>query len=142
MEENERSDLVRLSFWKPDPVPPKDAKICPIELLPLGKLKSVANKLLDVPHMTKLPTAPWESNASETASFLWQVDEGVILKVHAEQGPPKPGEVLTINARNAADGKVFYRLYVQIFEYFGATVLDEQSHQFVTPKEFKTKLAG
>src|SRR6266513_1381053 len=116
-----RPEIVHFSFWKPEPIPPKDSGILPIELHSLGSLNAVAEKLLDVPHMTQIPPNPWE---------------------HIEQGPPKPGEVLTINARSSAPEKAFYRLYVQIFEQFGATLLDEQVHQFFTPKEFRTKLAG
>lgn len=137
------SDIARFSFWKPEPIPPKDASILPIELHSLGPLKAVAAKLLDVPKMSAMPAAPWEVNAAEKrVSLIWDVEEGVILQIRAEQGPPKPGEVLTIVAKSATPEKVFYRLYVQIFEHFGATVLDEKSHQFYTPKEFRSKHAG
>jgi hypothetical protein len=136
-------EIVQFSFWKPDHIPQKDATILPIELHSLGSLNSVAEKLMEVPHMTQIPAAPWDQNLTDSnMKLLWEVDGGVVLKVHIEQGPPKPGEVLTINARSSAPQRVFYRLYVQIFEQFGATLLDEQSHQFYTPKEFRTKLAG
>lgn len=139
----EHSDIARFSFWKPDPIPPHNATILPIELHSLGPLLTVAQKLLDVPKMSEVPPAPWEAKLSEkTVSLIWEVEEGVILQIKAEQGPPKPGEVLTINAKCATPEKVFYRLYVQIYEHFGATVLDEKSHQFYTPKEFRTKMAG
>jgi hypothetical protein len=134
------SDIARFSFWKPDPIPPKNSTILPIELHSLGPLKSVAEKLLDVPKMSTMPAVPWEVNAERSVSLVWDVEDGVILQVRAEQGPPKPGEVLTINAKSSTPEKVFYRLYVQIYEHFGATVLDEKSHQFYTPKEFRTKL--
>jgi hypothetical protein len=137
------SGFVRFSFWKPDPIPPKDATILPIELHSLGMLNSVAEKLLDVPHMSQVPAEPWETEIPpSTMNLIWEVEQGVILKIRTEQGPPKPGEVLTINAKNATPPKTFYRLYVQIFEQFGATVLDEKAHEFYTPKEFRTKLAG
>ena len=55
--------------------------------------------------------------------------------------PPKPGEVLTIEAQSQAPEKMFFKLYVQIFEQFGATVLDEHVHQFFTPREFRTRVA-
>jgi hypothetical protein len=143
MSDEHHSDIARFSFWKPDPIPPKDATILPIELHSLGPLKAVAEKLLDVPKMSQMPTAPWEAKLAErSVSLIWEVEEGVILQVHAEQGPPKPGEVLTIIAKSATPEKVFYRLYVQIYEHFGATVLDEKSHQFYTTKEFRTKMAG
>ncbi len=132
--------IARFSFWKPEPIPPKNTTILPIELHSLGPLKAVAEKLLDVPKMSAMPTAPWEVDAEKRVCLMWDVEDGVILQVRAEQGPPKPGEVLTINAKCSTPEKVFYRLYVQIFEHFGATVLDEKSHQFYTPKEFRTKM--
>ena len=141
MHGDNHSDIARFSFWKPDPIPPKNTTILAIELHSLGPLKSVAEKLLDVPKMSAMPAVPWELNAAEKGvSLIWDVEDGVILQVRAEQGPPKPGEVLTINAKSSTSEKVFYRLYVQIFEHFGATVLDEKSHQFFTPKEFRTKM--
>ncbi len=137
------SEIAQFSFWKPDPIPPKDTTILPIELHSLGSLNSVTEKLMEVPHMTKIPAAPWDQAATDSnVKLLWEVEGGVVLKVHLEQGPPKPGEVITINARSGAEQRIFYRLYVQIFEQFGATLLDEKSHQFYTPKEFRTKLAG
>ena len=137
------SEIVHFSFWKPEPIPPKNAAILPVELQSLGSLNSVAEKLMEVPHMSKIPTAPWdESKAGSDVKLMWEVEGGVVLKVHLEQGPPKPGEVITIDAKCAAQERTFYRLYVQIFEQFGATLLDEKSHQFYTPREFRTKLAG
>lgn len=141
--DSNHSEIAQFSFWKPEPIPPKDASILPIELLSLGSLDSVAEKLLDVPKMSKMAVAPWETElAANSISLIWEVDGGVILRVKTEQGPPKPGEILCINAKCATEQKTFYRLYVQIFEQFGATVLDERSHQFYTPKEFRTRLAG
>jgi hypothetical protein len=137
------SEIVQFSFWKPDPIPPKNAGILPIELHSLGSLNSVAEKLMEVPHMARIPTAPWDQTPVESdVRLLWEVEGGVVLKVHLEEGPPKPGEVLTINARSHAPQRIFYRLYVQIFEQFGATLLDEKSHEFYTPREFRTKMAG
>jgi hypothetical protein len=130
------------SFWKPEPLPPKDATILPIELISLGTLNDVAEKLLDVPHMAAVAKAPWEEMAVPTLQLRWDVDQGVILQIRAEQGPPKPGEVLTINAKSATPTRTFYRLYVQIYEQFGATVLDEKVHEFLTPREFKDRLAS
>ena len=143
MPEGHRPDIARFSFWKPEPIPPKDATILPIALHSLGPLQAVAQKLMDVPKMSEMPRAPWEAKLKDkNVSLIWEVEEGVILQVHAEQGPPKPGEVLTIIAKSATPEKVFYRLYVQIYEHFGATVLDEKLHQFYTPKEFRSKMAG
>jgi hypothetical protein len=140
---DDRTDLDKFSFWKPEPIPPKDNTILPIELMSLGRLQEVAEHLLEVPHMEPVPDAPWEdAQAEPTLTLKWEVDQGVILQVRAEQGPPKPGEVITINARSAAPKKTFFKLYVQIFEQFGATLLDESSHQFVTPKEFRERAAG
>ena len=139
----ESNRITRFSFWKPEPIPPKDSTILPIELHSLGMLGSVAEKLLEVPKMSEIAPAPWDvEDPPQSVNLIWEVEEGVILKVRTEQGPPKPGEVLTIRAQSAATGRTFYRLYVQIFEQLGVTVLDESAHQFYTPKEFRTKLAG
>ena len=141
--ESQRPKIIQFSFWKPEPLPPKDKRILPIQLLSLGKLASVVERLLDVPRMAAVPEVPWEREPeSPTLNLRWQVEDGVVLQVHAEEGPPKPGEVLTIHAESATPRKVFYRLYVQIYEQFGATVLDERLHQFFTPREFREKLAG
>ena len=113
-----------------------------MELISLGRLDAVAERLLDLPKMAEVPKAPWESACSRELNLRWDVDEGVILQVRAEQGPPKPGEVITINAQSALSERTFYRLYIQIFEQFGATVLDERHHEFLTPKEFRARLAG
>ena len=133
---------LRFSFWKPDPLPPKDATILPIDLVSLGKLDSVSSKLLDIPHMTQVPCAPWEIQTGEKMKLHWECDAGVWLRVAVEQGPPKPGEVLTIEAQSKTPEKTFFKLYVQIFEQLGVTVLDERTHQFFTPREFKMRSAS
>ena len=139
----ERGKVEYFSFWKPDPVPPKNAKILPVALHSLGKLADVTEKLFDVPGMARVPKSPWEVAEENPALRLkWEVDEGVILHVRTEQGPPKPGEVLTIGAASSAPQRVFYRLYVQIYEQFGVTVFDERLHDFYTPREFRSKMAG
>jgi len=131
------------SFWKPDPVPPKNNTIMPIELHALGTLSEVKQKLFEVPHLAEVPTAPWEQEeGAETLNLKWTVEEGVILKVRAETGPPSPGEVLTIGAQSSTEARVFYRLYVQLFEQFGVTLFDERDHDFLTPKEFRSRRAG
>ena len=92
----EGDDWSLFSFWKPDPVPQKDSKILAVQLHSLGKLKEVAKRLFDVPHMAKIPSGLWET--TESMRLRWQVEDGVILQLKTEQGPPKPGEVLTIRA--------------------------------------------
>lgn len=129
------------SFWKPDPLPPRDAKIHPVELQSLGRLDDVTQKLSDVPNLRQVPKSPWEVQDENPAlRFQWKVNEGVILQIRVEKGPPKPGEVLTIGAASAAPQNVFYRLYVQIYEQFGVTLFDERAHDFLTPKEFRERL--
>jgi hypothetical protein len=133
----------QFSFWKPEPLPPKDSTILPVELISLGRLNEVAEHLLEVPKMMRVIDVPWDGPAAApTLTLRWEVEQGVILQVKPEQGPPKPGEVLTINAKSSAPKKTFFKLYVQIFEQFGATLLDESSHQFFTPKEFRERMAG
>jgi hypothetical protein len=135
-------NLIRFSFWKPEPLPPKNASILPVELLSLGALKTVTARLLDIPKMEAIPAPPWQTDADENLTLHWGCDAGVLLRVHVEQGPPKQGEILTIDAQSKTPDKVFFKLYVQIFEQFGATVLDERTHEFFTPKEFRTRMAG
>ena len=48
-------------------------------------------------------------------------------------------QISSAEAQSATPEKTFFKLYVQIFEQFGATVLDERSHQFFTPREFRTR---
>ena len=133
----------RFSFWKPDPIPPRNAAVLSVNLHSLGKLETVTEKLFDVPRMTEVPMPPWDEKGHPSVARLrWQVEEGVILNFRIEEGPPRPGEVLTIEAASAAADKTFYRLYVQLFEQFGVTVLDERSHDFLTPRQFRSKLAG
>jgi len=137
------TQFARFSFWKPEPLPARqDSRILPVELVSLGRLRAVAEKLLEVPHMLPMVRAPWEAPTSESINLMWQVDAGVILRVRTEQGPPKPGEVLTITAKSAAAERTFYRLYVQVFEQLGVTLLDESSHEFVTPREFRARMAS
>ena len=134
--------LTRFSFWKPEPIPPKNSTILPVNLDSLGSLNRVKEKLFEVPHMAEVPKAPWQMDETPpTVRLQWQVEEGVILKVRAEAGPPKPGEVLTLEAHSAANAKTFYRLYVQIYEQFGVTLLDERVHGFLTPREFRAQMA-
>jgi hypothetical protein len=136
------TDWGLFSFWKPEPVPPKDSKILAVKLHSLGKLREVAERLFEVPHMASLPSGPWEQRDAATSMRLrWQVEDGVILQVKTEQGPPRPGEVLTIRAASRTPNRVFFRLYVQLFEQFGVTVLDERQRDFVTPREFRARLA-
>lgn len=131
------------SFWKPEPLPPRDSKIHTVDLQPLGTLDVVAQKLTEVPNLAQVPKSPWEvQDEHPTLRFQWQVEAGVILRVRAEQGPPAPGEVLTIGAACAAPQKDFFRLYVQIYEQFGVTVFDERLQDFLTPREFKLRVAG
>jgi hypothetical protein len=134
----EGDDWSLFSFWKPEPVPCKNSKILAVRLHSLGKLREVANRLFDVPHMAKLPLGLWEKDSAESMRLRWQVEDGVILQVKTEQGPPKPGEVLTIRAASRTPNRVFFRLYVQLFEQFGVTVLDERQHDFMTPREFRS----
>ena len=96
MQEPTPTGLTRFSFWKPEPIPPKDASIMPVELHSLGPLKDVAEKLLDVPRMASVQPMPWDQPEENALNLIWEVEEGVILQIRAEQGPPKPGEVITI----------------------------------------------
>jgi hypothetical protein len=87
------------SFWKPEPLPPKDKVILPTELLALGSLASVAERLLEVPNLLPSDNAPWDCTGA-ALKFVWKVENGVFLRIHTEVGPPRPGEVITIDAKN------------------------------------------
>ena len=134
--------MAQFSFWKPEPLPPKDSTILPIELLSLGCLQEVASHLLEVAHMTPMRELSWKGPQTDPVLTLkWEVEQGAILQVRVEQGPPKPGQVLTIHAESAMPQRTFFKLYVQLFEQMGVTLLDETTHQFFTPRESRARIA-
>lgn len=137
MRYQEDPDIIRFSFWKPEPVPPNGPSIVVADLQSLGSLTSVAKTLLDIPRMEELPSLPWPLVKNEV-KLVWDVEGGVRLDVHQEEWPPRPGEVLMISLRGCVQQKFYHRLYVQVFERFGVTILDEASHKFYTPREFRS----
>lgn len=136
MRYREDPDIVRFSFWKPEPVPPNGPVIVVADLQPLGSLATVAESLLQIPRMEELPSLPFPLAKNEV-KLVWDVECGVKLDVYQEEWPPRPGEVLTIQLRGCVHPKLFHRLYVQVYERFGVTILDEMSHKFYTPREFR-----
>lgn len=136
MRYREDPDIVRFSFWKPEPVPPNGPAIVIADLQSLGSLESVAESLMEIPRMEEVPALPFPLAKNEI-KLIWDVECGVKLDIHQEEWPPRPGEVLMISLRGSVHPKLFNRLYVQVYERFGVTLLDEMSHRFITPREFR-----
>src|SRR5258708_7342606 len=129
-------EISRYSFWKPHPIP-TEGVIAPVDLVPLGPMSVVANKLMEVSGIIRCPVLPWLSSIS----MFWESNVGrVSLGIRPEQGPPKPGEVIMISVQSAVPARAFYLLYVQVFEQLDVILLDEQAHRFVSPVEFRKKL--
>lgn len=126
----------RFSFWKPDPIPQESDGISCSNLVPLGMAFDVLDKILTIPLTTYM-----NINMDQDCSLVfWGRDKGVMLTFKDDPGNIAPGLVVTINAKSNVDDKLFYRLYVQLFERFSTTLLDESSSLFLTPKQFKKRL--
>lgn len=126
-------ELSFYSFWKPDPLPSPDQS----ELLfyPLGSIDEVTRQLLRIPNMSHrfCPIVP-------SVRLLWRVGNGVVLQARPEQGQEMVGDVITLSAVSAVSDQVFYRLYVQLREQFGVTLLDETHGVFLSVEDMKRKI--
>jgi hypothetical protein len=120
-------DLSFYSFWKPQSIPRGEGNLV---LHPLGTLEEVTKKLLRLPFIK-----PVHCQRSSTVRLGWGVGFGVIMQIKA----PKDGRVLMISVTSGVPDHVFYRLYVQLREQFGVTVLDEVTNEFLTTKQFKSR---
>ncbi len=83
--DHSESQLTRFSFWKPEPIPPKNSTILPVNLDSLGSLNRVKEMLFEVPHMAEVPKAPWQMEETPpTVRLQWQVEEGVKTEIRLE----------------------------------------------------------
>lgn len=125
-----------LSFWKVDPVPKQSQAIEVANLKEIGHAEKVIDKLLTIPRLTKpIPTVYDVLHDNGQVKFLWTVDKGVLLYFT----PNDKDNVEVIYASSYVIDKVFFRLYVQLYERFEITLLDGSfSKCFLTPMDFKT----
>jgi hypothetical protein len=131
------------SFWKPREIPPKTVplKTKPANFLhldPLGKASFVASRLLKIQKIYILANTPSFVGHLPLVRFLWDVSEGVVLMVRPECNI-NDDSVYCIEAFSVVPDKVFYQLYIQMYEHFGVILFDEIERSFITPEEFKNR---
>lgn len=125
-------EIAFYSFWKPESV----HKHCKdLRFQSLGQVGEITEKLLRLPK-----TKPIFCPIIPSVRFLWKVERGVILQIRAEQSSDMQGEVLMIGATSAVPDSSFFKLYVQLWEQFGATVLDETTGEFLNIKAFRERI--
>ncbi len=130
----------KASFWKIDPIPTNHSLISPYEIDTFGNSEEVISKLHDIPHLFfNLPSLLWEIPPENPAIVMFWND--VRLEFREEINRPWDKEVLTINALSPISKDLFYILYVQIHEQFNAVLLDELTHSFISPKQFKLDIS-
>ncbi len=132
--------LIFYSLWKPEPLPPKD-RLCSIKLHSIGTLPNITHQLMSLPNMKMMLKNPYATGRLPTMRLLWDVNEGVIIQYHAEHGLAS-SDVISMQAISATSEPVFYHLYIMLYEQFSTILLDEMTHCFYTPKEFKSKVTA
>ena len=105
-------DVSFYSFWKPQVLPKGEG---PLSLFPLGPLEEVTKKLLRLPYIK-----PVHCQRSSTVRLAWTVGTGVGLQIKAS----KDGQVFSFFLTSSVPDHTFFRLYVQLREQFGITLLD------------------
>jgi hypothetical protein len=126
------------SFWKPREIPPRTKRVDFLHLDPFGKAPVVASQILKIPNTYILANTPSYVGHLPLVRFLWDVQEGVVLMVRPECNI-NDDSVFCIEAFSVISDKVFYKLYVQMHEHFGAVLFDEIERSFITPEEFKNR---
>lgn len=120
------------SFWKPQSLPAPGSLNMVLD--PLGKEPVVLDMLLSIPR-----TYPWLSPFQGCYCILWDVGQGVEMHFRAE---PELGgsqeDVFSITTRGSAGKRDFFRLYLQVFEMLGATLL--QNGEFIPIDIFKKRM--
>jgi hypothetical protein len=124
-------EIAFYSFWRPESVH-KHTK--DLRFQSLGHIGEITEKLLRLPHIKPMfcPIIP-------SVRALWKVERGVVLQTRAEQGTELQGQVLMIGATSAVPDRILFRLYVQLYEQFGVTLLDETTGNFLTVRQFKDR---
>ena len=120
--------MIRSSLWKLETIPEKSRLAIPY---PLGTLDEVRRKILDVRHTKELHSLM--SDSGFYSRFMW--DSSVLLVVMDTNDKPK--QVNSIVLINASDVKEFYLLYLQLYELFGVTLLDEEKDEFIPIRTYK-----
>lgn len=121
--------MVRSSLWRLEGIP-EPTKI-DIKTLPLGTLEEVKRKIMDVKKVTELHSLL--SDTGFYSRFIW--DNSVLLIVM--DGSITKGQVDSLVLVNTSDISQFYLLYVQLYELFGVTLLDEDNKRFIPIREYK-----
>ncbi len=129
--------LAFFSLWRPEPLPPKDNKLLSVKMQPIGQYQELTRRIIALPNMKIMLKNTQVIGRVPMMRVLWDVKEGVILQYRAEQGSL---DVVSITAISAVNDKLFYKLYVQMYEQFSTIVLDDMTHQFFTPNEFHKKV--
>jgi hypothetical protein len=120
--------MLRTSCWKVDNV----EKLTPdIKTYPLGTLAEVRRKILDVKNVKELHSMC--SDEGIYNRFIW--DSSVLMVVL--EADSKTKQVSSIVLINTSDVKEFYILYLQLYELFGVTLLDEDNEKFIPIRTYK-----
>ena len=139
-EDSTGSEIVFYSFWRPDPIPPRDKPTVPIQLLSIGTIGRVVASIVKIPNTYTMVNSPTMVGRLPIIRLMWKVENGVVLKVRSEYNHETPQTVMTISAISAVSDETFYQLYVQLHEHLGVTLFDESEHQFLTIRQFKNML--
>jgi hypothetical protein len=123
--------LNNFCFWKLDLIPETDNVILNANVNEFGSLKDILSHLLDIPKTSELP-----NDYLNLARVWWDIESGAILRINVDESI-KPGKIINIYASTGVSYKCFYRLYVQIYENFGAIVYVDDTQKFIHPKEFR-----
>lgn len=130
------------SFWKPEAIPPKENKLAYVNLLPLGSINEVSQRLFRMPHIRGAIHSPALISKMPVIQVLWTCGSGVVLHIRPEyiDGKSDDSKVMMISAASAVSDELFYKLYVLINEHFGLVVFDETQHEFITLADFKKRI--
>jgi len=121
-----------ITFWKPAIVDDVSVKV-----LPIGPASKVASGLLDIPRMHPfLCHLTFEGYVS----FLWDVGWGTTLAMRDEPEFGSGGvfSIMVTDPHRISKSEM-YRLYVQVFELFGVTLLGDDG--FVDVRNFRRRFS-
>lgn len=122
---------MKSSLWKVNKIPEGKCSLSSFDSEPLGTLKEVRLKLLDVYYMLELNSVVSKDDGLTYYRFQWDNKILMILTDHSD------GKVRSLILYKVDDFKHFHSLYVQLFELFGVTLYDEENCKFITPKDYK-----
>jgi hypothetical protein len=132
------SMLTYYSLWRPDSLPTDKSKIITSKLRSIGDFGDVTRKIMSISQMKYMLPRPKNGGRLPIMRLVWDNGPGVILQYRTEQfKDDSSGDVLTISIISGVDRGVFGHLYAQLYEHLGVILLDEETHRFMTPKEYK-----